>query len=843
MVELWLEENSLERHRQTIADGRYRLGRSPENEIHIAHPGISRQHLELTLSHGRLTVTDLGSVNGVELDGRRLAPNQPVEWSLQRPLQLGPLQLYGRSAAARRGGEREKNRESQANGQVAISEPEGMLVAQIMGGMATPPSTILKAGSIFVGSAPNANIRLAGANIAPYHCRLTFLARGLEVTNLDGQNPAMVAGQPLPAGQARLWDAGQPLQIGGASLNYSLVADEPAIRDRSGGPLRWLLALGLLLFACFCGFTLMAAVAMQRGGCEGFDPACMVASFANDPEQQTVVANNGPSGPATPTIAPTAVRVTPTPTPTGPPIILATAAPSQLAADCAPGQTVVTGGWLDLPFPYQGTEERFGGAAEQFQLISRRSRVGGRINSFFDHEFPVYPARFGGWEPESAADTIVIFTGARVRDAFNQEVTDGYWYSGHTGIDYSPVNSREETTPVLAAADGRLFRAEIDTDGNHMVWLIHDPDGDGFHQYATLYFHLAPDIHFERMMALLDSQELAPIRAGQRIGTMGTTGRSTGIHLHFEVRLRDRNRPFTRLDTVDPYGFFPTEEFPVSPWSEPMTLVDARNQTYERRGGPLDYLWIHPLTTVDDIGDGDCPAPGQQQPQLFEIDVDIFPVLNFAVVHPGFIYLARDNMRNVLDYAPDRSLRKIAIFPEDIVRACVALPDVRVYYFPPDPEEAYYLFPSPHYEEEPDGSYAFDVWVQRTGRYLLAARQSRDCVPPRTIVSLVGERLEEEGHNVFAGSVRVTLLASDQGVNSSGVRETQYSLDCGRSWLVYERPFTVTLDTPNPCAEAGVGEQGLALAPNEFVLLASSTDRNDNIEEPPRQVRFTIREE
>jgi murein DD-endopeptidase MepM/ murein hydrolase activator NlpD len=221
---------------------------------------------------------------------------------------------------------------------------------------------------------------------------------------------------------------------------------------------------------------------------------------------------------------------------------------------------------------------------------------------------------------------MVIFTGVRVADALAQEAGDPYYYSGHTGIDYSPANFREETTPILAAAAGRLFRAEVDTDGNHMVWLIHDPDGDGFYQYATLYFHLAPDIHFDRTVALRESQNLAPIEAGQRIGTMGTTGRSTGIHLHFEVRLRDRERPFTRLDTLDPYGFFPTQAFPESPWSQTFSWVDSRGRTWNRQGAPMDYLWIHPLTSVDDGDATGCPSPAQPT-DLFEIDVDIFPVL------------------------------------------------------------------------------------------------------------------------------------------------------------------------------------------------------------------------
>ncbi|MFW5680901.1 MAG: M23 family metallopeptidase, partial [Pseudomonadota bacterium] len=38
------------------------------------------------------------------------------------------------------------------------------------------------------------------------------------------------------------------------------------------------------------------------------------------------------------------------------------------------------------------------------------------------------------------------------------------------------------------------------------------------------------------------------VRAGQKVGTMGRTGRATGVHLHYEVIVDDR--------PVDPQRFF-----------------------------------------------------------------------------------------------------------------------------------------------------------------------------------------------------------------------------------------------------------------------------------------------
>jgi murein DD-endopeptidase MepM/ murein hydrolase activator NlpD len=836
MVELVIEEAGQEEHRQTLGTGRYYLGRLPDNEISVPNRNISRQHLQLEIKAGQVMVMDLGSTNGARMHGRALVPHQPTPWPFDSNLEIGPLTL---KLQWQRQGEIAAPLDAARHGAMAASA--GNLVARIVSNQARTQLTTLTPGTVFAGSDPSCAIQLVGSNIGPHHCRITFSGDRVEVTNLEARWPAQLGSEPLPAGQTRAWQANQPLQIGSAILYLSLAA--AAVATPNSGASYWrygLLALAAAAFVLFCLASLFAAWGLQRGGCSAFGVDCLVALL---PSEELPTPAVSLPGVVTPTAAPTRAAATAPPTATSPPQIIATYAAANLAAaaDCGLGQpqNVATGGWLDLPFPYQGIEASFGGPADQFRLISRRSRSGGRINSFFDHEFPVYPARFGGWEPPESENTMVIFTGQRVNDAYAQDAGDGYWYSGHTGIDFSPVNPREATTPVLAAADGLLFRAEVDVDGNHMVWLIHDPDGDGFYQYATLYFHLHPDHYFDAMVALSQPGDRVPIKAGQRIGTMGTTGRSTGIHLHFEVRRRaSHNAPFGRLDTVDPYGFIPTVEFPASPWSVEVTLFDISGKSRERRGGPMDYLWIHSLTAVDEgetAGD-DCPPPSEARP-VFEIEVDIYPILGYSVVHPGFTFLARDENRNILDYAPREVRREMILELREEDRRCgIDVDGVFWSYRLPGADREWQTFPGALPYRIDEGRYIFEAMIRETARYILVAKQTRDCVPPQTTIQLTGE-MDETG--VYTDAVTVTLRAFD---SASVVVEILYSLDCGTSWSNYVgRPFVVTRDTPHDCGAAGEGEQGLPLAANDFVLLASSKDSHNNIEEPPRQVRFTIR--
>jgi murein DD-endopeptidase MepM/ murein hydrolase activator NlpD len=89
--------------------------------------------------------------------------------------------------------------------------------------------------------------------------------------------------------------------------------------------------------------------------------------------------------------------------------------------------------------------------------------------------------------------------------------------SRHDGLDFSaPVG-----TPVIAAADGVVLTASYHPEFGNMIDIDH---GDGL---LSRYAHLS-------VMAVRESQI---IRRGEKIGAVGNTGRSTGPHLHFEVRM------------------------------------------------------------------------------------------------------------------------------------------------------------------------------------------------------------------------------------------------------------------------------------------------------------------
>lgn len=99
----------------------------------------------------------------------------------------------------------------------------------------------------------------------------------------------------------------------------------------------------------------------------------------------------------------------------------------------------------------------------------------------------------------------------------------------HTGVDLSA----DRGTPIYATGDGIVIRADASSGGyGNCIRINHG------YNYITVYAHTSK--------MLVRPGEV--VKRGQLIGLVGSTGRSTGPHLHYEVRIN--NKP------VNPVNFF-----------------------------------------------------------------------------------------------------------------------------------------------------------------------------------------------------------------------------------------------------------------------------------------------
>jgi murein DD-endopeptidase MepM/ murein hydrolase activator NlpD len=147
------------------------------------------------------------------------------------------------------------------------------------------------------------------------------------------------------------------------------------------------------------------------------------------------------------------------------------------------------------------------------------------------------------WLRASAASPAVWPVVGRITGAFGKR-TDPFNGEGafHRGVDISAAYGE----PVVAPADGQVVYADFINGYGRTTVLKHG------HGMTTLYGHLAS-------FAVIAGQE---VRRGDVIGYVGLSGRSTGPHLHYEVRINDV--------PVNPHKYLH-----VMPAHRGSTLVDA----------------------------------------------------------------------------------------------------------------------------------------------------------------------------------------------------------------------------------------------------------------------------
>lgn len=152
-----------------------------------------------------------------------------------------------------------------------------------------------------------------------------------------------------------------------------------------------------------------------------------------------------------------------------------------------------------------------------------------------------------------------------INDVFT--ITSHWWYERidpitgelkiHRGLDIATSGSK----PVYSMLNGRVItRATDDSQGNYLVIVDNNPSSK-FYGYAIRYMHLAS-------FDVLQNQRVV---AGQKVGMEGTTGHSTGIHLHVEMQDISRfnwqwHWSYTKSDYLDPTVFMGIDNIDGTSW-------------------------------------------------------------------------------------------------------------------------------------------------------------------------------------------------------------------------------------------------------------------------------------
>ncbi len=121
------------------------------------------------------------------------------------------------------------------------------------------------------------------------------------------------------------------------------------------------------------------------------------------------------------------------------------------------------------------------------------------------------------------------------------KIVSGFGYRFHPILKYRRLHSGLDLaarpgTPIYATGDGVVRVAGRNPEGYSGYGVVVDIDhGFGFH---TLYAHMTTTM----------VKEGQKVKRGEQVGTVGSTGMSTGAHLHYEVILNGKK--------VDPVYYF-----------------------------------------------------------------------------------------------------------------------------------------------------------------------------------------------------------------------------------------------------------------------------------------------
>ena len=154
--------------------------------------------------------------------------------------------------------------------------------------------------------------------------------------------------------------------------------------------------------------------------------------------------------------------------------------------------------------------------------------------------------------------------------------------SFHAGLDYAG-NTND---PIYATMSGTVMVAEFNNGGlGNVIWIKHDDDN-----YYSAYAHLET----------FNVSAGDKVTKGQQIGGMGTTGYSTGVHLHFVVAtVLWGNKADT---TIDPEVYLATSQGGGGDTSTPSGNVSTNtNTTFDKYAKGYEAEMIYTVKSGDTL--------------------------------------------------------------------------------------------------------------------------------------------------------------------------------------------------------------------------------------------------
>ncbi len=169
---------------------------------------------------------------------------------------------------------------------------------------------------------------------------------------------------------------------------------------------------------------------------------------------------------------------------------------------------------------YEEFLNKDGNVIETGNIIFANLNLQNQDNKLYRHEYEKNKIDYFDENGKSIRKTLMKtpINGARLSSSFGKRKHPILGFTKmHTGTDFAAPTG----TPILASGDGLVVRAQWCGGGGNCVKIKHN------RVYQTVYAHMSK---FGRGI-----KKGARVKQGQIIGYVGSTGLSTGPHLHYEV--------------------------------------------------------------------------------------------------------------------------------------------------------------------------------------------------------------------------------------------------------------------------------------------------------------------
>ena len=202
-------------------------------------------------------------------------------------------------------------------------------------------------------------------------------------------------------------------------------------------------------------------------------------------------------------------------------------------------------------YAYMNPDEMLGTIKEGLDVLNNRIHVQRRSYDTLEH---MVASKEQMLHSIPAIQPISNKTLAHVASGFGYRIDPIYkTVKMHTGLDFAaPIG-----TPIYATGNGEVLEANYDNSGygNHVIL-------DHGYGYETLYGH----------MVRIKVKPRQTVNRGEIIGWIGSTGKSTGPHLHYEV-IKSGHK-------IDPVHFF-FNDLSSAEYERMVKISAAGNQSFD----------------------------------------------------------------------------------------------------------------------------------------------------------------------------------------------------------------------------------------------------------------------